>query len=76
MITARRERTLPYYLHELSRRRNSQGVPLLQNYQELLEFWLCHYSLTFKEKDCQSLEQGTGIEFSEWTSTVKILLGM
>lgn len=75
MITARRERTLPYYLHELSRRRNSQGVPLLQNYQELLEFWLCHYSLTFKEKDCQSLEQGTGIEFSEWTSTVKILLG-
>ena len=33
MITARRERTLPYYLHELSRRRNSQGVPLLQNYQ-------------------------------------------
>ena len=45
-------------------------------FQELLEFWLSHYSLTFKEKDCQSLEQGTGIKFDEWTFTVKILLGI
>ena len=44
--------------------------------QELLEFWLSHYSLSVKEKDCQSLEQGTGINFDEWTSTVEILLGI
>jgi len=75
MITARREGTLAYYLSDLAQRRNDIGVPLLENYQELLEFWLSHYSLTFKEKDCQSLEQGTGIKFDEWTSTVKILLG-
>jgi Trpc4-associated protein len=75
MITARRQKNLPFYLSDLSRRQNSDGVPLLQNYQELLEFWLNHYSLSCKEKDCQSLEQGTGIKFDEWTFTVKILLG-
>jgi len=75
MITARREHTLSFYLADLSKSRNPDGVPLLENYQELLEFWLSHYSLSVKEKDCQSLEQGTGINFDEWTSTVEILLG-
>ena len=56
----------------------NQNMPLTPStvfFQELLEFWLSHYTLAFKKKDCQSLEQGTGIQFEEWTSTVKILLG-
>lgn len=76
MITARQiPNGLGYYLSDLSKRINSSGTPLLENYQELLEFWLSHYSLSVKAKDCQSLEQGTNIKFREWTSTVEILLG-
>ena len=33
MITARREKNLPFYLSDLSKRRTVEGVPLLQNYQ-------------------------------------------
>ena len=33
MITARRQKNLPFYLSDLSRRQNSDGVPLLENYQ-------------------------------------------
>ena len=42
MITARREKNLPFYLSDLSKRRTVEGVPLLQNYQVRIHCLVVH----------------------------------
>uniref|UniRef100_H2ZFZ2 Uncharacterized protein n=1 Tax=Ciona savignyi TaxID=51511 RepID=H2ZFZ2_CIOSA len=47
---------------------------VLENLHNLLQFWLVHYNLPFKENDRKCLEQSSLTNFPEWTAVTEKLL--